>query len=216
MIFTMTATLRPDIIEQTISSFNKNLINVDMKKSVLYINIDPVPNNSDITNDQVVTVAEKFFGNVVVRSPDVPNFCSAIKWLWGQPSDEPYILHLEDDWELFVKLDCNVLVHLLTTQNLYEVRITKYLKKSATRKYGLSPALVSTAFSSVVSQNLDPTKNPERQLLQVANWGLTPHCPQTITAYPHGSIAIRDIGRAWRETLGIQKPADENYFVTWA
>ena len=217
MICTLTATLRPQIVEQTLSSFHENLANLDMKKSLLYINIDPAPGNSDVNVSQVVEVAEKFFEKVIVRAPDIPNFCSAVKWLWSHTasSDDPFIFHLEDDWELFMKLDFNEMVDLLMKNNLYEVRITKYLKKSATRKYGLSPALVSKQFSSVVSQNLDPSKNPERQFLQVVNWGLQPHCPQTITAYPHGVIAIRDIGRVWRENLGIHKPKDENYFVTW-
>lgn len=209
----MTATLRPELVDRTLDSFQQNMTNFDMKSSTLYINVDPAPSNSSIKPREVVDVARKYFGVVLENIPEQPNFCSAIKWLWDQ--GDGYILHFEDDWELFLTVDLQVMLAIIQDKNLYQLRLTKYLKKSATKKYGLSPCLVDPLFRQIVSQNLDRTMNPERQLLNVHQWGLKNHCSETIEAYPKGQIVIRDIGREWREDRGLNKHVDENHFITW-
>ena len=47
--FTTTACNRPEILEKTYKSFTTNLKDINFNKSTLYINIDPSPDNNNIT-----------------------------------------------------------------------------------------------------------------------------------------------------------------------
>jgi hypothetical protein len=95
--FTTTATCRPDILCRTYTSFRDKLVGVEMSRSVLYLNIDPIPDKFLVS--EVERIARAFFGRVVTNIAREPNFAKAVKWCWLRPDTE-YFFHLEDDWEM--------------------------------------------------------------------------------------------------------------------
>ncbi len=106
---TTSATIRPDLLDRTFTSFRENLLN-DNHKYRLIINIDPIGENNR-TPDDVLKVARKHFSNVVYRIPESPCFPAAVIWCWKQ-TESDLIFHLEDDWEMSCSIDLD---QLLTT-----------------------------------------------------------------------------------------------------
>lgn len=216
--FTMTATIRPAIIDHTICSFSENFSDFDFQKATLFVNIDPLPEMFIHRLPKVIDVVRKHFGEVHINSPKQANFATAVKWLWSQPAT-PYIFHMEDDWELVRKIKMQSVLDIMTkTPSLYQVRLCKFLKKSARELYGLSPCLIRREFYSTVAQHIVEDCNPERQLRGVKNWGLDAARKQgvkRVCAFPHNKIIIKDIGREWRVKHGMSKQAEEIDFVKW-
>jgi hypothetical protein len=97
--FTTTACVRPELLDQTYSSLNDVLVDVDLKtEGVLYINIDPVPNSSEQAINEELEVARSHFGKVHHRVGESSgNFSRAASWVLSQPKGE-YFFNIEDDW----------------------------------------------------------------------------------------------------------------------
>ena len=214
--FTTTACIRPDVLEKTYKSFSKNLVDMNLKDFTLYINVDPLPEKSPFSRKDVVAVAKRYFGTVVANMPDEANFCRAIKWLWHQPKSK-YVFHIEDDWQLLKSIPfSDILKRFKKYRGLYQVRLNKNPeKKSATRLYGLSPCVCRMDFYQAVAANLNPKRNPERQLRDVKGWGLAQPRKDRVMPFPKRETIVKDIGREWRVKFGMSKEINENKFVKW-
>lgn len=106
---TMTATRRPSIIETTLKSFRKNLLK--QKQARLIINIDPIGENC--SSEDIIKIVSKYVDNVVLNIPLIPSFPAAFKWCWDQ-ARAPFILNLEDDWELLEDIDIEKIFRILS------------------------------------------------------------------------------------------------------
>lgn len=97
--FTTTACVRPELLDQTYSSLNATLVDVDLKtEGVLYINIDPVPDSSEQAIKEELAVARDHFSEVHHRVGEPGgNFAKALQWALSQPNQE-YFFNIEDDW----------------------------------------------------------------------------------------------------------------------
>ena len=224
--FTTTATNRPKILEETYKSFTNNIKDVDFGKSVLYINIDPVPEGE---RKEAIEVAKKYFGRVVEKLPDVPNFTNAVKWCWSQPQGE-FFFHLEDDWtlrskimikELKDKLSC-----MIENSKRYRIKsrmLDKYVAVNL-RAYDfindgrvcLSPGLFLTSWAKKAAEILDPQHNPERQMRRGFGIGKEFLIESRALHHPHNknNIIINDIGRDWLEKSNYRKK-DGMAFSFW-
>ena len=153
--FTLTASPRAEILSKTLKSFNTNLIGVSLLDCTIYANIDPFdfPGCSDRIL-KVVDVLNKYFGNVIYRVPESPNFAEALKYVWSQPSDE-LIFHLEDDWELTMPIDLSKIEgYFYSHSKLMQVRLRweRCIKKTTRNPvYGLSPCIVRKEFYHILS-----------------------------------------------------------------
>ncbi len=216
VVFTTTACVRPDILDETYRSFSSNMTDMDLKEYTLYINVDPMPQRTSHTQQDVVNVAEKYFGKVIANTPKEANFCRAIKWLWHQAQSK-YVFHLEDDWSLLKPtLFSNILKRFVKYRGLYQVRLNKNpKKKSATRLYGLSPCVCRKDFYEAVAKNLNPKRNPERQLRDVKSWGIAQPSKHRVMPFPKNETIVKDIGRDWRVKHGMSKEINENKFIKW-
>jgi len=97
--FTTTACVRPELLDQTYSSLNDVLVDVDLKtEGVLYINIDPVPDSSEQAINEELQLARSHFSEVHYRVGESGgNFSRAASWALSQPTGE-YFFNVEDDW----------------------------------------------------------------------------------------------------------------------
>tara|TARA_B100001778_G_C18597478_1_gene635526 strand:- start:1140 stop:1766 length:627 start_codon:yes stop_codon:yes gene_type:complete len=201
--FTTTACSRPEILRKTYESFSSNLTGIDFSKSTLYINIDPVPEAEK--QQATLEVAKSFFGNVVHRTPDKPNFTAAVNWLWSQ-ADSDYIFHLEDDWELLRSIGMNDVLKRFDDPDILEVAFRAY--KYPYKSLCLSPSVWRKSLYKRFAGKLNEELNPEVQLRVDGIF------PKNITCMGKRPI-IKDTGRPWLSKSDFQRPKTKARFTSW-
>jgi hypothetical protein len=220
MDFTTTAVARPGVLDQTLSSFSKNLKGLNMKECRMVINIDPLPSNKN--RDRVIKVAEKHFGDVLYRLPDKANFTAAYNWIWKN-AETKYIFNLEDDWQLSKEIDVPFLMdYFHKNKKLLQVILRAY--RYHYRTCALSPSIIHKRMYSAVGGNLDNNINPEAQL-RGERFGIRmPHRGKIgshglIRVYPKKlkTIIVHDLGRRWIRKTKFKKSGGgkKARFITW-
>jgi len=217
--FTTTAVARPKIVNQTFKSFSRNLKGVDFGSSRLFINIDPLP--SDVDRQEVIDVAEKYFGTVVANCPKKGNYTTAYNWVWGRAETE-FIFNLEDDWAMTEEVHIDkLLAYFDGSETMYEVALRAY--EYPYRTCPTSPSVMHERYYKKIAGNLDPTFNPECQL-RGRKWGLKmPSKDPKVThkgrviAYPEkrSHIVLKDLGRDWMNKQPFKRPNSKKAFTTW-
>ncbi len=212
--FATTAVCRPDLINKTYASFTKNLVDVDFKRSTLYINVDPIPYEND--PNEVVTVAKRYFGNVIPNIPKKPNFCQALKWCWAQPKNN-FFFSLEDDWILLKQISVASLIKLIERQKgkCLGINLRAY-SHIHDRRICLSPCLLRSKPAKEIAAILNIEYNPEKQLRI--------RCPKNpmggktlgyFTIHFPSIPIIKDTGINWLRKNGAYKRTYGPKFITW-
>lgn len=219
---TMTATVRPSIIRETICSFKENLLIGNEYK--LIINIDPIGEEKDPMD--VLNEVYKFFDSsqVVYNIPEQPGFTKAVMWCWEQTNSK-YVFHLEDDWRIKRSCDIKKMTWIL---DHYPTLVSLRLNKEPTHKpkngyntgfvlhekLSLNPTLFRGSFLRDVVKLMDVNKNPEKQLrLHDSNTGkFLRHYEHAIYTEESYSIIVEDIGRRWMKKSDYEKITG---FLNW-
>jgi hypothetical protein len=202
--FTTTATCRPEILRETLRSFNENLRDLDFSETTLYINIDPLPDAS--LQEDTLEIARGHFGRVHHRFTKKGNFTAAVNWLWDTaPTD--YVFHLEDDWRLDRPVSINELLSHFEDPNVMQVALRAYPYDY--KKLCLSPSVLSSKITKRFAGKLDESVNPEVQLR--ADF-VKPEMIRVVGSKP----VIFDIGRKWLEGQGLSRGQVKNHFTTWS
>jgi len=207
IVFTTTATNRPEILRRTYASFSANLVGLNLKDIDLLINIDPLPNKININAN--VDVAKSFFKTVRVNTPDKPSFSTAINWLWSE-AQSPYIFHLEDDWILLKPIKVKSL--LKNMGNKLQIILRAYGYKYD--KMVLSPSIIRHELYSRIGGRLDETINPEIQLRNPSIVGVKID-KSMLLDFPQNKIIVKDIGRKWMDQQDFKKPDKKFKFYRW-
>lgn len=203
--FTTTACNRPEILERTYKSFTTNLKGVNFKKSILYINIDPAPNNNNIIN--VEKVAKKYFGKVIANYPEKPNFASAIIWCFSQVKGVIFF-HLEDDWLLNKKINLETMYNYSKKYSNWHQCILEKKIITQPNEPTLLPSLHNTKITQLFLTKVDNKTNPEAQLkciyrdLKKRNFNL-------FTYIIWGKDLVTDIGRKWLNQNNLRRNYEE-------
>lgn len=216
--FTTTATIRPELIDQTYSSFSSNLTGINLKECELVINVDPMPNDQLKNREKVIEVAKKYFGKVTYRFPEKPNFPDALRWCWTNTSTK-YIFNLEDDWILLNKVNVHDLIALHDKdKSAIGVSLNAYLFGLNPFRIRLSPCILDGEWARQAAANLSPAGCPEKQLRNKIPKPLIRRM-LNYPPYSHpkvGKIIVRDTGRQWRESKKLVKNNDgETGFTSW-
>lgn len=204
LAFTTTATCRPEIIRKTYHSFVKNLKGVDFSKTTLYINIDPSPDKK--IREETLDVAKCFFGRVVHRFPEVPNFTSAVNWLWAT-AESDYIFHLEDDWCLTKEIHIDDIYGQFENPEVKQVALRAYSYKY--EKLCLSPSVWAKDVYKNFANKLDEKQNPE---IQLRTDFVSPKMIRCVGKKP----IVKDIGRKWLSGQGLNKGNKKCNFTSWS
>jgi len=182
---TITATIRPKILNKTLDSFTKNIF-TDKNRYRCIINIDPVGDKRSRKED-VITVAHKYFDDVVVNEPKKASFPSSVIWLWENTLSD-YVFHLEDDWTVNRSIDIDDMIGILDRySSICTVRLSKgtmgaggkILKPSKCKfasdddrkkfklfpRISLNPTLFRGSFVRDAVKIMTPDINPESQLV---------------------------------------------------
>ena len=135
---TMTATLRPKLIKQTLESFQENLFYDNPERYRLLINVDPVGEDCGIK--EILEMASKMFSTSEVIIPLEPSFPKAVIRTWECSTSE-FCFHLEDDWLLNRRVDINHMINILD-QNRHLACLRMY-------KNNISNKSIVTMFGSL-------------------------------------------------------------------
>lgn len=216
--FTTTSTIRPSLIDQTYHSFQSNLLGVNFKDCELVINVDPAPIDFISQREEVIKVAEKYFGKVTYRFPENANFPDALKWVWSNTKTE-YVFNLEDDWLLLEKVNIEDLITIRNKEkNAVGVSLNAYLFGLDPFRIRLSPCLLDGAWAREAASHLTSKGCPEKQLRN----SVPKHLVRKMLNYPEyphpkfGRIIVKDTGRQWREDKRLVKNNDGDHgFTSW-
>lgn len=111
---TMTAVLRPAIVEETLNSIVERICKGQVDRFTLIINVDPV--GEKISQEDVVEMARQYFPFVRARRPAKPSFPLAVKWLWSQVTT-PFFFNMEDDFKIVKDIDVDHMVSIMADRS---------------------------------------------------------------------------------------------------
>lgn len=211
--FTTTATIRPELLDMTYSSFANKLHGIDFNSTTLYINVDPLPSSNIHRIDEVMDVANHYFGKVVSNFPEKANFPAALKWLWER-ADKQYVFHLEDDWVLEQDIDINEMIRMIGSNA--GINLTAYIGLKDV--ICLSPGVFRGDWVNKVSKHISTDWCPEKQMrLSTSEQHRIPKdLIIPCLKYKRNAIVVKDIGRDWLKNNNMEKNAKTiGKFTTW-
>jgi len=232
---TTTATLRPELYEQSLRSLVEHVAG-DFR---LLINIDPVgPGNADA----VEAVARKYMSRVEAFRPETANFQIAQLRLW-HAVDSEFFFNMEDDWEILVDVDMAAMLMVMRQRpDLALLRLPRWESHKFTRQWnkwkipfngqffelpeelrgnlGFSghPSLIRREFLRPMAERLNPEYDLEKQMKRPGQFG------QYLFAWSYGiwqkqeaPATIKDIGTPWRRDNKWYKAGPTKHkWTTWA
>jgi hypothetical protein len=234
---TMTAVLRPKILNKTLQSIIENVVdNIDRFR--LVINIDPV--GQDIDPMRVIGIAKSYFPNVKWNIPYEPSFPRAVKWVWSQ-SDSPFIFHWEDDVKILRKINVNDMIRILlkydtlSSLRLYRDRTPRaksfhtfsckwrynadgfYMASDWRKQFGLNPILIKRQFIDQALPRMRDDINPEKQFRESQEY-MRPVIKEwrygLYTKPGEARLVDGRQGQIWKNQVGWDKPEGVT-FTKW-
>lgn len=240
---TMTATRRPELLIETLTSFTKLMFTDYGQDFRLIINVDPV--GHDIPSTDIVKICKSFFSHIIARCPEEPSFPQAFRWCWEQTTSS-FVFNLEEDWRLLYPISLYHMQHLMqTTPELVLLRLpfspcgpesnkswghfipwngTFYevpIDSKGLLGFSGHPSLISKRFVDMVLKTglLDGRRNPEKQLKWRSRHPLQAF-RYGVYGFPGSDAAILDIGRTWKADHGWKKVdnsgnSNKAFFTRW-
>lgn len=241
---TMTATLRPDLIFKTLTSFHRYLFGSHLKNARLIINIDMVGSTTpESAVNRIIDIIHQFpFRATTIQTCPKSNFAHAWQWCMDQIKSE-YFFHLEDDWELIIPMDFGQMMQLMDwNPSLVHLRLSQFKSTEKSLKawshhayrnnqffeyddsikqvdgWAGHPSLNRRDFVNMARALMDIDVNPEKQIK--GSWN--PKMHDLIQGHrfgiyhpPNTDPAIRDMGRPWMIENGYRKAGSKAWFTQW-
>jgi hypothetical protein len=220
---------RPHLLCKTLDSFSKNAFGNFYIKNV-FANVDRFQ-GGDKEVSEVVEIIREIWPAAEIRLPPKPSFTGAVKWLWSSVSS-PYCFHLEDDWVAQREINSGMVfphfkdnteqVSILTFEKQWKFKYPFHCKWERRTIFGVpvgkrlspeepvfttSPSFMTRDFANTCASLMDEDLDPEKQLYDGRNQELrrftTGFRNRLISS--DGGFLIRDIGREYREAVGVKK-----------
>ena len=219
------ATLRPEILKITLSSFSKKILNNYDVRAI--VNVDSV-GDANCSPVDVLNVCSHYFPNIVSRTPATPSFSSAVEWCWSQVNTEIF-LHLEDDWCLKKKIDPVKIEKAFENKDVVSQRLNLKSNKEHLSDgeivyatgLGLNPSFFRLSYIKKLLRDFDLSRDPEKQFSSKAQElrkdKLPPPYPIfLIYGEPNESSYVIDTGKKWRKRIGLSKWSEKSTNgITW-
>jgi len=214
---TIIATVRPDVLEKTLSSLIAMCPDIADARAVL--NVDCVPVNTPDKFGNVYLMTKKYLPVKFMRAAWQPSFSRAVISAWQMTTAE-YVFHLEDDWEFIKPIDLGKCIDMIDSGEADYIRFSKRpvpISEEA-NKIALLPGLWKGETVRGLARYMSAAYDPEKQLRHGFNEGIDSLLPKKIYDYSltAGGIVCHDNGRKWRLQRGLEKwdkntPGD----ITW-
>jgi len=203
MDVTIVATLRPDIIRQTMESMSQMICTRTFYLRSI-VNVDLI--GDDCSPYDVLNEVEKIIPIHKYNIADKPSFARAVRWVWRNSTSQ-YVLHVEDDWKFQRKIDLDWCAKQMEKGDADYIRFAKRMRPVDNEKR--HPSLLPSLWVGVIVRSLSEimvdNKDPEKQLRYgLGNEMIDLLLPKQIVDYP-GGICVSDIGREWRNRRNLVK-----------
>lgn len=188
----MTCILRPQIIKDTLLSWDYNIIkqnrNINFR---LILNIDPIGEN--ILQKNIFNITKKYFpGKIIPIYPETPSFPLAVRNII-EKIDTEFCFLTEDDMVILRHININKMIRILESNpNLASLRLDKnntldsvyqikrkikgsyknegyYLLNGHKRAFSMNTSLFRTNFLKEILPFIESDVSPER-LLRLIKW----------------------------------------------
>lgn len=223
---------RPSLLARTLASFSEKVF-PHFRFAHVIANIDPFMGDAaagDECEDLLRMAFEGSGAKLTIFRPETPGFAAAVQRVWRATTSD-FVFHLEDDWtardditpqpffDLFAPDDVQAVTLVCATkhtrglpQQTYR-RITRsprgyILKDELINAFSTSPGMFKGPFLRRAAELLDPAFDPEKQFYK----GLNPALEELALPYRCMFLrgakerdAIDDIGRDYRDQLGLKK-----------
>lgn len=207
---TIVATRRPDLLRQTLQSFERNLLR-NVGVGAAFLNIDPIWGSEADDHEVEQLVRGLRPRRLEIRRPDSAGFGAAVKWLWSKPQSH-WFLHLEDDWLLQREVSARLLRRRLAADRFAQISLLRradgWKKSVHYSKFTTGPSVMLSAFAHRASELMREELDPEKQLYSGTNLRLEAEVSRFRRRYLGSRFTpsyIVDIGRPWRASRGIEK-----------
>ncbi len=226
------ATVRPEVLQMTLRSFTKNLLNQFDCRAI--INVDPAGDIENYSQMDVVNLCREYFNEVICRTPETPSFAGAVQWCWQQVQTE-FFFYLEDDWILRRKLVSNELLSLFEDPAVVTVKLNKFNGKRMQREinaghvtrindgivsrgnFALGPGFMRTTYIRQIVTRVELDKDPESQYEEDSKKSITDDYPRPIflQVATDKSLTISTGGK-WMRSKSIRKNCGTGMPTTWS
>jgi len=238
----ITATIRPIVLKQTLSSFYKNCfydfsLRNNLKNNIhIVINVDPI-GDAQYTQNDVIKICKQYSNNITYNFSKKANFASAVIWCWKNCTGK-YVFHLEDDWVLNDRIELEKLMYFIDNKIVSAVRLYKrdypsskpykmfdciykyknnlFIAQDSSNQFGLNPVLIDMEFIQQALPLMSHKINPEKQFRakndKMKDFVLSHK--YGIYGKPGDKALVSDIGLSWRKNKRYQKPIGET-FLEW-
>lgn len=232
---TMTATLRPKILERTLESFFDNMLGGWENYLRIIINVDPVGSEENLY-PQIHNLCLRFFKKVKINRSNVGSFPKAFNTVWSL-STAPIVFHLEEDWELQSKVNLREMLSIMRRfPDLAHLRLSAmhsypdhikcwqrhffmwngFFYECKRDEIGMvgwcgHPSLNRLEFVKEALPRMNPHLNPEKQLKGrvmgdlLERWRFGIYHHPPEEGHKNRPPLIKDIGRAWISESGWRK-----------
>jgi hypothetical protein len=199
-----TATIRPELLDLCYRSFTSRLLGAFPRRRLI-LNVDPYGDPRPAAD--VADVARRYFGEVVLNTPESGSFPQAVRWGWQQVSS-PIFFHLEDDWLLRRQVDLRLVRGAFADPGVGQLAFQLGQPSARRSTLTLRPSFVRTALMRQLLPLFDIHKDPEKQWSAAALEGWE------LRDYPARRM-LTDTGKKWRKGLGIRKSSADDE-STWS
>jgi hypothetical protein len=220
---------RPDLLEQTLESFQK-MVFVNFEISSVIVNLDPIFGSKE-DEGKCIKILKTYFKDPIIILPSSPNFGQAVKSVWSKISSD-IVLHMEDDWianekiteaKVLKELDSDKVASLVLSSETTATRLEIFRKKCTKNtlanffgykrcfySFGTSPQFIRGIFAKRCSSLINIDLDPEKQMTRKYNVELFRYQQnfKSKNLWGDGGFLIKDIGRVWREDRDIKKNKD--------
>lgn len=232
---TMIATMRPEVITQTLGSITQY---VKCKSGLrLILDVAPVGVDEGVNQEDIVAIAKEIMGdeNVIARTRKVSLQAEAQRWVWSR-SESEHVLQWEDDWVATRTVNLDNIIPLFDefpdTAMVFIDRVGKSVrnyqgyhgmfrnvKRNVYRRikhknFGGPPAVICRPFIVGVcnhikdDESLDITCRTKAGQKFLKDWEFLVY-----STSPHGMVS--DIGKMWRAQHGLKMSKKTKYGVRW-
>ncbi len=111
--YTMTATLRPTVLRETLDSFAQHLVGFRDKLTAkrLVVNVDPI-GEAGVDPCHILRTCTHHFSHITSRCPTVPDYPYAWKWTWTTTTEE-FVFLMFDDFALRQPVDLDAMLAIM-------------------------------------------------------------------------------------------------------
>lgn len=222
LVFSMTATYRPELLSVTLESLFSVCAGLEKKKFPLVINIDPCPSENYSSLNKIKLLCDDYFNPVKYIEPMEPNFALAVRNVWSNIDQiGKIVFHLEEDWKFvrsfdiqllvdrFLNVDLNM-IKLMGKQKFRNKKQKQRLLRENYKNYCLGCVLYRSDIVNKISKVMISDVNPETQLFHMENIRskLPKITKSSIQTFPRKMKKkchiVEDIGGEWRRSRGIK------------